>query len=319
MHYFRLVIGALASLFLGSALAGQPTPVQGVPALKVTAPNGQTSILIGSFHSPHRHLRQPAATALTNARRYVVESTPDTADRQPAKNGADLIAPEVLVAVLQGKKGARASWAASLTDAQVETLRRNWRCQLVQEGMASVNAEETFEVILISKSAAWAADLAIKPCASDGLLSRDALLQRAAERKGLKPFSGLESQASVQGQRDAVPERIYRYQLYKAFTPEWRIAIEQTVQAINTGAYDTILEAMQSLDESPADSAIFYKLMVADRNRAWMPNLARYLDEGGAFINVGAAHLPGPEGLIALLQAHGYRVDSIVLPAATAK
>jgi len=56
------------------------------------------------------------------------------------------------------------------------------------------------------------------------------------------------------------------------------------------------------------------EVMVADRNE-WMPRLMQYLDEGQAFIIVGAGHLPGPQGLIALLRSRGYQLEPILLPA----
>lgn len=56
--------------------------------------------------------------------------------------------------------------------------------------------------------------------------------------------------------------------------------------------------------------------MVDDRNQAWMPRLIRYLDEGDAFVNVGAAHIPGKNGLVSLLRARGYRVETVRLPVA---
>ena len=33
------------------------------------------------------------------------------------------------------------------------------------------------------------------------------------------------------------------------------------------------------------------------------------LKKGGAFIAIGAAHLPGKEGLLSLFETEGYRVD----------
>lgn len=45
------------------------------------------------------------------------------------------------------------------------------------------------------------------------------------------------------------------------------------------------------------------------RNRAWLPPLVAVLESGGrAMVLVGAGHLGGPEGLIALLEGKGYRV-----------
>ncbi len=43
------------------------------------------------------------------------------------------------------------------------------------------------------------------------------------------------------------------------------------------------------------------------RNRDWIPRLTPLLDQGGAFVAVGAAHLLGDQGLLKLLADKGYR------------
>lgn len=52
-------------------------------------------------------------------------------------------------------------------------------------------------------------------------------------------------------------------------------------------------------------------LFIDDRNRRFAARLEDTLPAGGAFVAVGALHLPGEAGLIALLQAEGYRVTLV--------
>ncbi|MDR3414830.1 MAG: TraB/GumN family protein [Nevskia sp.] len=52
-----------------------------------------------------------------------------------------------------------------------------------------------------------------------------------------------------------------------------------------------------------------YDHLLAQRNRNWMPQLKRIFDgDEPELVVVGAAHLVGPDGLIAALRAHGYKV-----------
>ena len=52
-----------------------------------------------------------------------------------------------------------------------------------------------------------------------------------------------------------------------------------------------------------------YEHLLSERNRNWMPQLKRILDSGEPqLVVVGAAHLVGPDGLIARLRARGYKV-----------
>ena len=52
-----------------------------------------------------------------------------------------------------------------------------------------------------------------------------------------------------------------------------------------------------------------YQRLLIDRNRNWLPRIeALFARPGHAFVVVGAAHLVGPDGLLAMLQAKGVRV-----------
>jgi uncharacterized protein len=55
-----------------------------------------------------------------------------------------------------------------------------------------------------------------------------------------------------------------------------------------------------------------YQRMLVDRNRDWLPKLeALFARRGRAFVVVGAAHLIGPDGLLAMLRARGYTVEQM--------
>jgi uncharacterized protein len=55
-----------------------------------------------------------------------------------------------------------------------------------------------------------------------------------------------------------------------------------------------------------------YKLLIADRNRAWMPRLQRLMRGGRQyFVVVGALHMVGTEGLLARFKKTGYKVEQL--------
>ncbi|MGE5246572.1 MAG: TraB/GumN family protein [Betaproteobacteria bacterium] len=59
------------------------------------------------------------------------------------------------------------------------------------------------------------------------------------------------------------------------------------------------------------DPAMYQRLLV-ERNRNWFPKLqALFARAGHAFVVVGAAHLVGPDGLLAMLQAKGYTIEQL--------
>jgi uncharacterized protein YbaP (TraB family) len=65
------------------------------------------------------------------------------------------------------------------------------------------------------------------------------------------------------------------------------------------------------LEDVKEDRAMYERLLV-NRNRNWVPTIEALLSrKGRAFVVVGAAHLVGPDGLISLLKAKGYKVEQL--------
>jgi uncharacterized protein len=65
-----------------------------------------------------------------------------------------------------------------------------------------------------------------------------------------------------------------------------------------------------SEDERAAEDE-FTRVLLAGRNATMAERIAPLLKDGGAFIAVGALHLPGKEGLIERLRAEGYTVTPV--------
>jgi tetratricopeptide (TPR) repeat protein len=53
------------------------------------------------------------------------------------------------------------------------------------------------------------------------------------------------------------------------------------------------------------------EMLFKRRNRAWIPALEKLAVTGHAFVAVGAGHLVGPDGVVALLRAKGYKVTRV--------
>lgn len=69
--------------------------------------------------------------------------------------------------------------------------------------------------------------------------------------------------------------------------------------------YDYSIGAMDT--ESPRDS-IFIHYFLTRRNYIMVDRLENYMPQGKCFVAVGALHLPGPDGQIAILRKRGYTV-----------
>jgi uncharacterized protein YbaP (TraB family) len=86
-------------------------------------------------------------------------------------------------------------------------------------------------------------------------------------------------------------------------------SIARLTDAWKTG--DTATIERIALADLKQDSLMYQRLLV-DRNQNWMPKLeALFARSGRAFVVVGAAHLVGPDGLLAVLKSKGYTVEQL--------
>jgi hypothetical protein len=69
----------------------------------------------------------------------------------------------------------------------------------------------------------------------------------------------------------------------------------------------------------PAAKAYFLEQGIEARNRRMLESLLTYLEQGPVFVAVGALHLPGELGLIALLRARGFDVRPLAAPFSAAE
>lgn len=72
------------------------------------------------------------------------------------------------------------------------------------------------------------------------------------------------------------------------------------------------LQAMEAMTrESFSDEPIIQEALIYRRNRDWIPIIVRMMREQPTFFAVGAGHLGGTQGVIALLRKEGYRVEAV--------
>lgn len=133
------------------------------------------------------------------------------------------------------------------------------------------------------------------------------LLQLAREAD--KPVEGLETAAYQMSMFDSIP--------YKA-------QAEMLVESLNMeSGDDTALDALvelykqqdlfglQQMMEGEAGMGEFTALLLDRRNANWIPVMVQMMKREPVFFAVGAGHLAGEKGVIALLRQAGYEVKPI--------
>lgn len=71
-----------------------------------------------------------------------------------------------------------------------------------------------------------------------------------------------------------------------------------------------VLMALMNDTESPMYSD-HNDVLLADRNKNWIPKIEKITKEKSTFFGVGAAHLAGDNGVINLLRKKGYKVEAV--------
>ncbi len=153
------------------------------------------------------------------------------------------------------------------------------------------------------------------------------------------------SDSSIEGNKEILD--LYFYKLAKNPPGKGKkkkiIGIEKTdeqIDALNVLTYqeqaDLLVQEIRSLEEDKnagldvlrfyleqnLDSLVaneitsqmpekFYKAIVTERNKRMANRIAEFTHEQSTFIAVGALHLPGNEGIVALLREKGFTVENI--------
>jgi hypothetical protein len=148
----------------------------------------------------------------------------------------------------------------------------------------------------------------------DGGAILDLVLQRRAAAAG-KPTAGLETaeeQLSVFEQL-SMGDQIELLKMTLAQLPQLPGLMDQLIQAYaadDLGKIAALAASYKSQGNLEALKRFTFRLN-DERNLRMIQRMKPYLQQGNSFIAVGALHLAGPTGLVALLRQAGYQVDPV--------
>ena len=147
-----------------------------------------------------------------------------------------------------------------------------------------------------------------------GRLPLDLRLGARAQKRGI-PVYGLETVEEQLGLFEGLPEADQISLLATAvrdndklgpmFERMIRAYLKRDLGGLMTWAID------QTAGADPRHREIFEIRFIERRNRLMSERVRARLDAGGAFVAVGAAHLPGEKGLLSLLAQQGFRVERV--------
>ncbi len=148
---------------------------------------------------------------------------------------------------------------------------------------------------------------------AEGAPVLDVLLAQRAKERGI-PVRGLEAAVDQLEAMAALPMAFHLQGLVDTLALGRGIddVMESMIVLYKAGEIAAVwpfFEAtLPAANGDEAGYAAFQETMIVSRNRTMAREAAAELAKGGAFIAVGALHLPGAEGLVELLRRDGYTV-----------
>lgn len=257
---------------------------------KIETPGVAPNHLFGTYHSNDPRITTlpcPVQEAFDRSASYTMEVI---------TNGAGIV-----------------SMAEAMYFSDGKTLKSVLGEPLYQETLRAVEASETSAAGGINAMKPWAVMMALSaPRAGRGLFL-DMALQFTATQRG-KPTYGLETMQeqiavfngmNLDDQIVLLRDAVQTHQLTQ-------VVLEELTRAY----LDRDLKALLALSEKykPQDPRVYNLMMdrlLVRRNANMAERLRVRLQEGNAFVAVGALHLPGDTGLLRLLSNAGYRVTRV--------
>lgn len=149
----------------------------------------------------------------------------------------------------------------------------------------------------------------------DGMKSYELELTDMA-KTAEKPIVGLETAEFQMSLFDSIPYKAQANMLVETIRSEQ----DATEEEKENGALDRMIELYTTQDivgmqtmmsDDPAGIGGYEELLLLKRNRNWIPVMEQLMAEETVFFAVGAGHLAGEEGVIALLRKAGYTMTPV--------
>lgn len=296
--YFMLLCGGIVVLLLGSAHAADnnraatsaaaPKYTQGL-LWKIETPGQRSSYIFGTIHTDDARvieLPQPVKTAFNRADSFIME-------------------------VLADAEGLAAIAAGMVYDGD-QTLAATIGPKLYAETRQAL-ADRGLPPTAIEKQKPWVAVMLLSmPPPTTGQFLDLLLYRRAVEQK--KPAYGLETAAEQIEVFDGLmlPDQIALLKETLRARHHFNKYWEQLIAAYLARDLAALMAVAKKHGLGDARlQRVLEERLLGRRNRIMAARMEPRLKEGNAFVAVGAAHLPGRDGVLQLLERNGHRVTAV--------
>lgn len=271
---------------------------------RIETPDGAISHLFGTFHVGNTIIPEIPARVrniLVSSREIVTEIA-DIDDQQALAKG---VADNIQLIRLPGNR----SFLTDLEDDEADRA----RIMLANRGLVAEHLETLFPIFALS--AMGIPVCAIQNVAGEALPTLDARVVTLGRVRGLR----LSSLETLEEQFRALTQLSYRQQLdlFKLYVTSPELLDEGffTLSALyrdeRLDLFTAFAEFQDEREESQLMRAFFNDEILVKRNILMAKRMESRLNSGGMFVAVGALHLQGPKGLVALLRRQGHTVTRV--------
>lgn len=135
-------------------------------------------------------------------------------------------------------------------------------------------------------------------------------LMKLSKAQGEEIF-GLETVAEQLAIFDAIPYKEQMDELVESVKNQFVDEKKQIDEMFRVYAAKDLNAMLELVDEEDGIMAAHQDKLLADRNIKWIPKIGTIAKQKPTFFGVGAAHLAGENGVIALLRKAGFTVEAV--------
>jgi uncharacterized protein len=128
-------------------------------------------------------------------------------------------------------------------------------------------------------------------------------------REEKKDIQGLETMEDQMKIFDDIPDSVEAKNIVTMIR-EFEKQKQQFAEMVKVYKSQNLTRLIESIEGSP-DLMNAEEALLTKRNNNWIPVMEKNMKEGGCFFAVGAAHLPGKNGVLELLKKAGYTVKAV--------
>jgi uncharacterized protein YbaP (TraB family) len=141
-------------------------------------------------------------------------------------------------------------------------------------------------------------------------ISIESLLSRATKAQNERAY-GLETVEEQLAVFDAIPYKVQAQELAKIVKDDMKTYKKDFALLLKYYNDKDLNKLLDTGKETSSMMTEYSDIFLNDRNKKWIAKIEQIAKETPTFFGVGAAHLPGADGVIMLLRKKGYTVEAV--------